>query len=127
MLERLKTGLRHAFAVEPPGHEFTEEDTRIVDKVAEFIVKRRMTAPAVVFIKSSAPLNMIGSQFLVFLKPFATVIFKQDEYTKFARILEHRNSIDFVVERIEEAQRKLHLKQAETGGKRVEKEVGQGT
>ncbi len=127
MLKKLKAGLKHAFAVEPPGHEYCEEDRRAIDKVAKFIVRRRLTTPAVFFIKSSAPLNMVGNQMLVFLKPFATYIFKQDEYTRFAQILEHRNSPDFLVERIEEAEREFQRIAEKDSQSKVESGVGQGT
>ena len=122
MLERLKAGLKHAFAVEPPGYRFTEEETRVVDKLADYLVKRGMTAPAIFFIKSSAPLNMIANQLLVFLKPFATFVFNKDEYRIFTEVLEHRNSMDFMVERIEEAERRFQAKQRDKDSARTEVE-----
>jgi hypothetical protein len=127
LFEKLKAGFKHAFAVEPPGYQYTEEETLIADKVAEFLVKRGLTTPAVLFIKSSAPLNMIANQLLVFVKPFATYIFKPGEYKKFTGILEHRNSMDFLVERIEEAQRRLKAPKKQTDEERLEQEIGQGT
>ena len=106
MRKRLKDTLKNAFALEAPGFEFTEEDAKVADKLAYFLVKRRLTAPAIVFVKSSAPLNMIASQLLTFFKPFANAIFNLEEYKRFAEILEHRESLEFLVKRIEEAQRK---------------------
>ena len=107
MLERVKACLRHAFALGEPGHRFTQEETQIVDKVAGFIARRRLAAPAVLFINSSAPLNTLANQVLVFLQPFASCIFNEREYERFAAVLEHRNAADFLVARIEEAQRAL--------------------
>ena len=127
MFEKLKAGFKHAFAVEPPDYKYSEEETRIVDKVADFIVKRQMTTPAIFFAKSSAPLNMLASQLLVFLKPFATFVFNKDEYKKFAEILEHRNSIEFLVTRIEEAERRLHRKLDKSNREEAEKQVGERT
>jgi len=127
LLSKLKAGLKHAFAVDPPGHEFSEEEIRIADKLADFVVKRRLTAPAVLFVKSSAPLNMIANQLLVFLNPFATFIFNKDEYRKFTEMLEHRNSMDFLVTRIEEAERRLQTTQGENSKENAEKDVGQRT
>lgn len=127
MLDKLKVGLKHAFAVDSPGHEFSEEEIRIADKLADFVARRRLTAPAVLFVKSSAPLNMIANQLLVFLKPFATFVFNKDEYRKFAEMLEHRNSMDFLVTRIEEAERRVQSEQSENSKENAEKEVGQRT
>jgi hypothetical protein len=127
LLEKFKSGFKHAFAVEPPDYQYTEEETRIADKLAGFLAKRGMTTPAIFFIKSSAPLNMIANQLLVFIQPFATLVFKRDEYKVFTEMLEHRNSMDFLVMRIEEAERKLHGKQPETQTKNAETQIGQGT
>ena len=127
MLKKLKSGFKHAFAVEPPDYQYTQEETVVADKFAEYLVKRKLTAPAVLFIKSSAPLNMIANQVLLFAKPFATFIFKEEEYKIFTAMLEHRNSMDFIVERIEEAERKHRSKQADKPTENAEMEVGKET
>ena len=127
MLKKLKTGLKHAFAVEPPGYQFTEEETLVVDKVARFVATRGLAAPAILFAKSAAPMNMLGSQLLVFFRPFANMVFNDAEFRKFAEILEHRNSVEFLVARIEEAERKRLEKKKKSGETATEKKVGQGT
>ena len=127
MFERLKAGLKHAFAVEPPDYKFTEEETLVVDKVARFISKRGLAAPAILFVKSAAPMNMLGSQLLVFFRPFANMVFNDAEFRKFAEVLEHRNSAEFLVTRIEEAERERQAKKDESGEVAAEKKVGQGT
>ena len=127
MFEKLKAGLKHAFAMEEPGYQFTEEETAIVDKVARFISTRGLAAPAILFAKSAAPANMLASQFLVFLRPFANMVFNDAELKKFAEVLEHRNSVEFLVTRIEEAERKRLAQKKESGETQAEKKVGQRT
>lgn len=127
MLEKLKAGLKHAFAVEQPGYQFTEEETAVVDKVACFIAKRGLSTPAILFAKSAAPMNMLGNQLLVFFRPFANMVFNDAEFRKFAEVLEHRNSVEFLVTRIEEAERKRQEQKKESGETATEKKVGQGT
>ncbi len=126
MLEKLKAGLKHAFAVEQPGYKFTEEETLVVDKVARFISSRRLAAPAILFAKSAAPMNMLGSQLMVFFRPFANMVFNDAEFREFAAFLEHRNSVEFLVTRIEEAERKRLAEKKESGEAATEKKVGQG-
>ena len=127
MLKKLKAGLKHAFAIEPPGYQFTEEETAVVDKVARFISTRGLTAPAILFAKSAAPANMLASQLLVFFRPFANMVFNDAEFKKFAEILEHRNSVEFLVSRIEEAERKRLAQKKESSETPAEKKIGQGT
>ena len=100
-IERLKAWCSHAFAVE--GDEvFDEADRDLIDRLATFVVRRRMTSPALMLLESARPLNFIGSQALVFLAPFVTMVFSEKEYTRFTGILERRGSVGLIIERITE-------------------------
>lgn len=103
----LLDSLRHAFAVEGGDQEasdFDDEERALADRVAAFIVRRRMTAPAVMLIESSKPLNFLGSQLLAFLAPYATLLFSSDEYDRFVRFLEKRSSLDLILDSIAETE-----------------------
>lgn len=94
--------LRHAFAVEPPGPAIpTEQERPVVERMAAWIVRRRMTTPALLFLESSRNLNYIGSQLMVFFAPFAHVLFRRDDYDVLARYLERRGCIEYFCGRIE--------------------------
>ena len=94
--------LKHAFAVDPSGPaEPTEDEKRVVDRLAGEIVRRGLTAPALLFLESSRPLNFIGSQLLVFFAPFAELIFKPADYRALTGFLEHRGSVEYTCRRIE--------------------------
>ena len=87
--------LKHAFAVDPPGPATpTEDQKRVVDRLAGEIVRRGLTAPALLFLESSRPLNYLGSQLLVFCAPFAEIIFKPADYRALTTFLEHRGFDD---------------------------------
>ncbi len=101
--ERLKAGLAHAFQV-ASEETFTEEDLALLDKVAGFVVRKGMATPAVLFLESMSPLNFVGSQVMVFLQPILTTFFSTQEYEHLAEILERRESIGVLVERIEAQQ-----------------------
>jgi hypothetical protein len=104
-VERFKVWWSHAFAVD--GDEaFDEADRALIDRLAAFVVQRRMTAPALMLLESGRPLNFLGSQLLVFLAPFVTMVFSPEEYTRFTAILERRGSIDLIIERITEAEKR---------------------
>jgi hypothetical protein len=103
-VERFRAWWAHAFAVDR-GETFDEKDRALIDRLAAFVVRRRMTAPALMLLESGRPLNFIGSQLLAFLAPFVTVVFSEQEYNRFTGILERRGSIDLIIERIEETER----------------------
>ena len=106
LLKNLKSCFAHAFAV-PSGKEpLSEEELALLDKAAGFVVKKRMSAPAVLFLESLQPMNFLGSQIMVFLQPIVASFFSPLEYERLARILERRESIGLFIERIEERQDK---------------------
>ena len=103
-LRRLVDGWRNAFAVAGPHGPVTDEDRELLDRLARKVVARKMTMPAVLFLQSVRPLNAIGSQAMVFLRPFLTGLFKPDEYDRTAAILERREGIGALVDAIEAAE-----------------------
>jgi len=101
--EKIKAGLAHAFHVESE-ETFREEDLALLDKVAGFVVRKGMATPAILFLESMRPLNFVGSQVMVFLQPILATFFSTQEYEQLAEILERRESIGILVERIEKQQ-----------------------
>ncbi|OGG49610.1 MAG: hypothetical protein A3F84_07355 [Candidatus Handelsmanbacteria bacterium RIFCSPLOWO2_12_FULL_64_10] len=105
-IERFRAWWAHAFAVD--GDEaFDGRDRALIDRLAAFVVRRRMTSPALMLLESGRPLNFVGSQLLTFLAPFVTMVFSKQEYNRFTGILERRGSIDLIIERIEEAESRI--------------------
>jgi hypothetical protein len=79
-----------------------EEQTALLTKVAQQIVKRRLTAPAILFLEICKPLNFLGSQMLVALNPFVQSIFNFADYQKFALIIEKDANVELLIRLIEE-------------------------
>lgn len=105
-----------------------ERKEEIISKLAKGIVKRRMTAPAIMFLESIKPINYIGSQLLIFLEPVILAIFPISQYREVAVILEERDSIEHIIRAIEnyddeaiEAE-KAEKKSAKTKSKNDEKD-----
>ena len=100
---RLADGWRHAFRLDGPHGPLTEEDRELLDRLARAIVKRRMSEPAILFLSSLRPVNYIGSQAIVFLRPFLTFLFNAEEAERLTNILERREGIGALVDAIEGA------------------------
>ncbi|MCZ6635775.1 MAG: hypothetical protein O7G87_20450 [bacterium] len=104
-LTRLKKAWAHAFAVSPPGSEITPDEIDLAERVAVFLVKRRLTVPALILLETGRPLNFLGSQFLTFLSPFVSIIFSQtQDFDRFTHFLEKRKSIDCLIHKIMEVE-----------------------
>ena len=97
-------GWRHAFALDRPDQPLKAEQEAILDRLARGVVRRRLQAPAILFLESIQPLHFIGSQVMVFFAPVAKVLFKGDDYDTAASLLERRKAIDSLIRRIEEVE-----------------------
>ncbi|MFY4728191.1 hypothetical protein [Nitrospira sp. BLG_2] len=100
-LARLRAGLRHAFAVQPETHPLAVEDMRLLERIAEVVVKRGMAAPATMFLESIGPMNFLGSQALHFITPIIDCAFNVKEVEQVARLLELRDTVSRLIAVIE--------------------------
>lgn len=106
-IDEIKARWRHAFAVESPESDWSREDRELLNRLAGFIVRRRLGAAALMALEAGRPLNFMGSQALTFLAPFATLVFSAAEYERFTRILERRRSVDLLLEAIARSESKI--------------------
>ena len=100
-VERLRAWWSHAFAVESADDRAIDEPEReLIEGVADFLVRRGLTAPAVMVLEVGRPFNFVGSQLLVFFSPFLSLIFNPEELKRFTRLLARRRAVDDLVEAI---------------------------
>ena len=88
----------------PPGFadELTERQRELLDKLAEKVVRLRMTVPAIMFLESVRPMNYVGSQVMVFFAPLVRGFFGLPEWDEIRLVLEHRESIGYFIDLIEQ-------------------------
>jgi len=87
-----------------------EESQELMDRVAKFLAERRLGSASMMFIESLRPLHFIGSQLLYMLSPFAELIFKPNEYQKFACALENEKNVAYLLDRIDNYDVEFHKK-----------------
>ena len=107
-INNIRAWWRHAFAVEDPQADWSQADRDLVDRLAEFIVRRRLGAAASMALEAGRPFNFLSSQALTFLAPFATLVFSTAEYERFTRLLERRLSVDLLLEAIARRESEIH-------------------
>jgi len=74
---------------------------KIISNLANDIVQRGLSVPAIFFLESTKYISFIGSQFLVFLGPIATCFINNQKYYDFTTLLEKKSNIDFLINEIE--------------------------
>jgi len=95
--DKIRVELTHAFSTKAETDVFTPEDLELLERVADAVVKRGMTAPATVFLESLGPMNFLGSQALYFLTPIVEWAFNAKEVEQVARLLERRDTISRLI------------------------------
>ena len=91
-----------AFHIEPPGPaKPTPEEAVLVERIAQEIVKRRMSQPALLFLESSRPLAGVGAATMHFLQPFVSVVIPPTTWSTLATFLERSGSVEYLCLRIE--------------------------
>lgn len=102
-MNKLVKIIRHAFAIEKEDYEqLTQEEKDILDKLARGIVTRGLTTPSIMFLESVKPLNFLGSQVMLFFRPIVGAIFPTTSYDRMETILEKRQSVEWLIVKIEE-------------------------
>ena len=95
--DKIRAELSHAFSTKSKAEVFTIEDLVLLERLADAVVKRGMTAPATVFLESLGPMNFLGSQALYFLTPIVEWAFNAKEVEQVARLLERRDTISRLI------------------------------
>src|SRR5574341_1926103 len=88
-------------AVQTEATPLSPKQEEILNKIAFKVVQWRMTVPAILFLESVKPLNYIGSQMLVFFEPFVQAFFTVKDYNEFVRMMEERENVERLLQRIE--------------------------
>jgi len=78
-----------------------EQDRALLDRVAVRIVELRLEVPAILTLESSRPLTVVAGQTLLYLEPIISALFHLPDYRRFAQVIEHRESLDYLIRAIE--------------------------
>ena len=75
---------------------------KALDKLCQGIIRRGLTTPAIIGVEMGRPLNFVGSQTMHFFTPLISAFVPTESWTSVAEFLEHRGSVDWIRNRIEE-------------------------
>jgi len=105
----MKSGwFKHAFHVEAEDTiEPTDLQKEAIDALCRGIIRRGLTTPAMIGVEMGRPLNYIGSQTMHFFTPLIAAFVPTDRWKAVAEFLEHRGSIDWIRNRIEELESEM--------------------
>lgn len=79
-----------------------EQKAQLIDALAQQVVKRGLSAPAILFLELHKPFAFIGSQAGIVFSPFFAPFFGFDRIDQYTQLLSERENWERLVERIEE-------------------------
>lgn len=95
--------------------ELTDEQRdALLERIARGIVQRGMSAPAVLFLEMNKPLTFVASQSLVVLTPFLAPFVGVENVYRYSRLLEKRENVERLIERIEQLEHEKQQKPQES-------------
>lgn len=84
-----------------PEPEVAEDDVALLDRLAVRLVELRLETPAILALESARPLSFVAGQAMIFLEPIVQSLFRLPDYRRFATLVERRECLGVLVDRIE--------------------------
>jgi hypothetical protein len=82
--------------------EISDDDRAMLDKLADALVKRRLTSAAMFFLESSKPMGFLGSQMMVVFRPFVAMAWPEPKtWDQVQKLLERRGAVELLLRRLE--------------------------
>lgn len=90
-----------------PAPEFEEQTTledsrKLIDELAEKIVRRRLETAAIMFLEIHKPLAFLAGQSILMVSPFLIPLFGVDGVRRYSNLLTVPDSVELLIQRIEE-------------------------
>ena len=79
-----------------------DEETKLLDKAANEIKRRKLTVPAILLFEMHKPISYIGSQAAIVFSPFLVPFLGFDTINDYSRLLAKRHSVEALIQRLEQ-------------------------
>jgi hypothetical protein len=90
------------------GEVTQEEQQRLIERIADEVVVRGLSAPAIFLLESAKPFSFLGSQALVFLSPIVKSFLNLRSYDVLTEMLEDRANVERLLREIEKKEGEAH-------------------
>ena len=78
-----------------------EQEEAMTDRLAEEVLKRRMQAPAVLFLEMHKPLANVAASFLITVSPFVAPFVGMKNVDEFTQMLARPGAVERLIQKIE--------------------------
>lgn len=92
-----------------------EERDKLIEQIAQNIHRRGLETPAILFLEMHKPLSFFVSQTLIVTTPLIAPVVGFDRMAAASRLLESRDNVELLIERLEELAAQRSSSPATTG------------
>lgn len=83
---------------------FSDEDVALMERTAQALVQRRLAVPALMFLETVSPMNMVSASMLQLMSPAWRAVLPGSRIDGLAALLERRDALPELMRRIEAAE-----------------------
>ncbi len=84
------------------SEDLTEQETKdLLDNLAEQIRKRRLEAPAIMFLEMNKPISRIAGNAMIVFSPFLAPIVGTQNVHNYSRLLMNSSNVESLIQRLE--------------------------
>lgn len=85
------------------GEPLDEEETqKVIDEIADIVIKRKLETPAIMFLEMNKPLSFIAGQGMIVAMPFLGPFVGADRMARYSRFLQTHENVERLIRRIED-------------------------
>ncbi|HKA92021.1 MAG TPA: hypothetical protein VKE22_30365 [Haliangiales bacterium] len=82
--------------------DLSDEDRRLLDRLADALAGRRLVTPAMFLLESVRPLSFVAGQAMVFFRPLLAAVLRSPEtWDRVAALLARRGAVELLLRRLE--------------------------
>ncbi len=78
-----------------------ERRQQLIEGLADWINRRGLTTPAIIFLETHKPLSFIGSQAFLFFQPFLSFLVNDEIIREYALLFEDRTNVERLLQHLE--------------------------
>ena len=84
-----------------PADALTAEELALLERLARRVVELRLETPAILTLETARPLSLVAGQAMLFFEPFAQMLFRLNDYQKWAALIARRDALEALTRLIE--------------------------
>ena len=84
-----------------PADALAPEDLALLERLAQRVVELKLETAAILTLETARPLSLVAGQAMLFFEPFAQMLFRMNDYQRWAALIARRDALEALTRLIE--------------------------